>query len=139
MGNLTSRILVAALLLPVALAALWLGGWWLVALGVVAGVIAIHELCTMARDHRPVVLAACLGVVAMIVLAHVRGVAYSTEVNISLQNTHPFRFEGSTLALAHNGDLYRFSELRDLLAPADRKSTRLNSSHSQQSRMPSSA
>ena len=55
---------------------------------------------------------------ASALLAHVRGVAYSTEVNISLQNTHPFRFEGSTLALAHNGDLYRFSELRDLLAPA---------------------
>ena len=51
-------------------------------------------------------------------LAHVRGVAYSTEVNISAQNTHPFRFEGSTLALAHNGDLYRFAEIRDLLAPA---------------------
>ncbi|NBS48465.1 MAG: hypothetical protein EBS99_15850, partial [Betaproteobacteria bacterium] len=51
-------------------------------------------------------------------LAHVRGVAYSTEVNISVQNTHPFRFEGSTLALAHNGDLYRFAEIRDLLASA---------------------
>ena len=74
MGNLTSRILVAALLLPVALAALWLGGWWLVALGVVAGVIAVHELCTIARDHRPVVLAAYVGVVAEIALAHLRGV-----------------------------------------------------------------
>ena len=51
-------------------------------------------------------------------LAHVRGVAYSTEVNISLQNTHPCRFEGSTLGLAHNADLYRFAELRDLLLPA---------------------
>lgn len=51
-------------------------------------------------------------------LAHVRGVAYSTEVNISVQNTHPFRFEGSTLALAHNGDLYRFAEIRELLASA---------------------
>ena len=58
MGNLTSRILVAALLLPLAIAALWLGDWWLVALGVVAGVIAVHELCAIARDHRPVVLAA---------------------------------------------------------------------------------
>ena len=51
-------------------------------------------------------------------LAHVRGVAYSTEVNISMQNTHPFRFEGSSLALAHNGDLYRFADLRELLAGA---------------------
>ena len=44
------------------------------ALGVVAGILAIHELCTIARDHRPVVLAAYLGVLLMIVLAHVRGV-----------------------------------------------------------------
>ena len=74
MGNLASRILVAAILLPIAVAALWFGSWWLVALGVVAGVIAVHELCTIARDHRPVVLAAYLGVIAMVVLAHLRGV-----------------------------------------------------------------
>ena len=74
MGNLASRILVAAILLPIAIAALWFGSWWLVALGVVAGILAIHELCTIARDHRPVVLAAYLGVLLMIVLAHVRGV-----------------------------------------------------------------
>ena len=74
MGNLTSRILVAALLLPLAIAALWLGDWWLVALGVVAGVIAVHELCAIARDHRPVVLAAYVGVIAEILLAHLRGV-----------------------------------------------------------------
>jgi predicted glutamine amidotransferase len=50
------------------------------------------------------------------VLAHVRGVAYSPKVNISLQNTHPFCFEGSHVALAHNGDLYRVDEMRrDLL------------------------
>jgi phosphatidate cytidylyltransferase len=74
-GNLTSRILVAALLLPVALGSLWAGGWWLVALGVVAGVIAMHELCSMAREQRPVVLAGHAGVVACIVLAHLEGAA----------------------------------------------------------------
>src|ERR671922_2498808 len=36
--------------------------------------------------------AACL-------LAHVRGVAYSTAVEISLQNVHPFQFEGLPWAL----------------------------------------
>jgi glutamine amidotransferase len=50
------------------------------------------------------------------VLAHVRGVAYSTQVEISLQNVHPFQFPGVPLALAHNGDLARFSEMRPLLA-----------------------
>lgn len=50
------------------------------------------------------------------VLAHVRGVAYSTQVEISLQNVHPFQFPGVPLALAHNGDLARFAELRPRLA-----------------------
>jgi predicted glutamine amidotransferase len=46
------------------------------------------------------------------VIAHVRGVAYSTEVEISNQNTHPFHYGGYRLALAHNGDLYRFAEMK---------------------------
>jgi len=50
------------------------------------------------------------------VLAHVRGVAYSTQVEISLQNVHPFQFAGVPLTLAHNGDLARFAELRPRLA-----------------------
>src|SRR3954469_17714136 len=49
------------------------------------------------------------------VLAHVRGVAYSTQVEISLQNVHPFQFPGIPLTLAHNGDLARFAELRPRL------------------------
>jgi predicted glutamine amidotransferase len=49
-------------------------------------------------------------------LAHVRGVAYSTEVNISHQNVHPFCFAGCRVAMAHNGDLYRIAEMKpDLL------------------------
>ena len=50
------------------------------------------------------------------VLAHVRGVAYSTAVDISLANVHPFQFPGAALALAHNGDLARFAELKPRLA-----------------------
>jgi glutamine amidotransferase len=50
------------------------------------------------------------------VLAHVRGVAYSTQAEISPQNVHPFQFAGVPLALAHNGDLVRFAELRPRLA-----------------------
>jgi glutamine amidotransferase len=46
------------------------------------------------------------------VLGHVRGVAYNTEVEISLQNVHPFQFPGVRLALAHNGDLARFAEMK---------------------------
>jgi len=49
------------------------------------------------------------------VLGHVRGVAYNTEVEISLQNVHPFQFPGVRLALAHNGDLARFAEMKPYL------------------------
>jgi len=53
---------------------------------------------------------------ATCVLAHVRGVEYSTAVEISLQNVHPFQFPGVRLALAHNGDLVRMSDMKPLLA-----------------------
>ena len=49
------------------------------------------------------------------VLAHVRGVAYSTTVNISDQNCHPFHFPGLKVALAHNGDIYRIGEMKGTL------------------------
>ena len=54
-------------------------------------------------------------------LAHVRGVAYHTRVEISLQNCHPFHFRDVPLVMAHNGDLARFAEMKPLLAPAIRK------------------
>jgi glutamine amidotransferase len=50
------------------------------------------------------------------VLGHVRGVSYSTSVDISLQNVHPFQFEGLPWALAHNGDLAGIAEMKPLLA-----------------------
>ena len=49
------------------------------------------------------------------VLAHVRGVAYSTRVEISLQNVHPFHFANLPLVLAHNGDLAEFARMKPLL------------------------
>lgn len=52
---------------------------------------------------------------ASCVLAHVRGVTYSTEVEISPQNVHPFHYPGFKLALAHNGDLARIRDMRPLL------------------------
>jgi glutamine amidotransferase len=50
------------------------------------------------------------------VLAHVRGVAYSTRVEISLQNVHPFHFAGVPLVLAHNGDLADMARMKPVLA-----------------------
>jgi glutamine amidotransferase len=55
-------------------------------------------------------------IAASCVLAHVRGVPYNTRVEIASQNVHPFQFAGVPLALAHNGDLARFPEMKPLLA-----------------------
>ena len=61
-------------------------------------------------------------------LAHLRGVSYDTSANIADVNLHPFRFEGARLALAHNGQLARFDEMKWALAariaPALRKQIR---------------
>ena len=54
-------------------------------------------------------------IAASCLLAHVRGVPYNTRVDIAVQNVHPFQFAGVPLALAHNGDLARFPEMRPLL------------------------
>lgn len=46
-------------------------------------------------------------------LGHVRGVSWDSAVTIAEQNIHPFWYPGAKLVLAHNGDLYRFEEMRD--------------------------
>jgi phosphatidate cytidylyltransferase len=61
--NLTSRILVGVVGLPLVLGVVWLGGWWLFALLTVAGVVGVHEFVTMARPLRPLAPAAYAGVV----------------------------------------------------------------------------
>jgi len=49
-------------------------------------------------------------------LAHIRGVSYSENQVVSNQNVHPFMFEGTRIALAHNGALIDFETMRyDLL------------------------
>jgi phosphatidate cytidylyltransferase len=63
MTNLVSRLLVGALGLPLVLGFVWLGGWWLFTLVLVAGVVAVHEFVSMARTLRPLAPAAYVGVV----------------------------------------------------------------------------
>jgi phosphatidate cytidylyltransferase len=58
---LVSRILVAIVLLPAVIGLVYLGGWWLFALAVVGGLLALHELYLMARELRPLVLGGYLG------------------------------------------------------------------------------
>jgi phosphatidate cytidylyltransferase len=66
MNPFWSRILVAAVGLPAVLGLVWLGGWWLWALAVVAGLIALHEFYVMARPLRPLVLAGYAGLVLLL-------------------------------------------------------------------------
>jgi phosphatidate cytidylyltransferase len=56
-----SRILVAALLLPLVIALVYLGGWWLFGLALAGGLLALHELYVMGRRLRPLVLGGYLG------------------------------------------------------------------------------
>jgi phosphatidate cytidylyltransferase len=60
---LISRLLVVAALLPLVIGLAYLGGWWLFALALVGGLLALHELYVMARQLRPLVLGGYLGFV----------------------------------------------------------------------------
>ncbi len=63
MSSLASRILVAAILLPLVIGLVYLGDWWLFGLALAGGLIALHELYTLARELRPLVLAGYIGFV----------------------------------------------------------------------------
>lgn len=73
MSSLWSRILVAAVGLPVVLGVVWLGGWWLCLLAIVAGVIALHEFYVMARPLRPLALAGYGGLALTLLGAQLGG------------------------------------------------------------------
>jgi phosphatidate cytidylyltransferase len=71
-----SRIVVAAMLLPVVLGVVWLGGWWLFGLVVAGGLLALHELYAMARSLRPIVLAGYAGLVLALLGAQLGGTTW---------------------------------------------------------------
>lgn len=59
-------------------------------------------------------------------IAHVRGVIYDPSQTVGPQNLHPFRFPRAAVALAQNGDLYGFSDMRyDMLEYVDPSLARL--------------
>ncbi len=74
MSPLVSRVLVAAVLLPVVIGLVYLGGWWLFALALVGGLLALHELYVMARELRPLVLGGYLGFVATLLGLQLGGI-----------------------------------------------------------------
>lgn len=55
-------------------------------------------------------------ITAQCLLAHLRGVAYNDKQVVSQENVHPFMFNGTNIALAHNGALVDFDKMKfDLL------------------------
>jgi phosphatidate cytidylyltransferase len=76
MSNFLSRLLVAAVGLPLVLGMLWLGGWWLFGLVAVAASIGVHEFVTTARPLRPLAPAVYGGVLVALVGAQVGGLVW---------------------------------------------------------------
>jgi phosphatidate cytidylyltransferase len=76
MSNLVSRLGVAALAVPTVLGALYLGGWWLLALLVAVGTLALHEFWLLARELRPLAPAGYLGGILALVGARAGGIGW---------------------------------------------------------------
>jgi len=76
MSSFWSRILVAIIGLPAVVGLLWLGGWWLFALAMVVALIALHELYSMTRNLRPLVLAGYAGTVLGLLGAQLGGLTW---------------------------------------------------------------
>jgi phosphatidate cytidylyltransferase len=72
-----SRLLVAAIGLPIVLALVYAGGWWLFALTAVAAVLALHEYALMTRSLRPVTLAAYAGALLSLLGAELGGLQWT--------------------------------------------------------------
>ncbi len=76
MSNFLSRVLVAAVGLPLALGTLWLGGWWLFALLAAAAAVGAHEFVTIARPLRPLAPAVYGGALLALLGARTGGLAW---------------------------------------------------------------
>jgi phosphatidate cytidylyltransferase len=73
-----SRILVAAVGLPLVLGLVWLGGWWLFALVAAAGFLALHEFYFMTRPLRPLVIAGYAGLLLILFGLELGGLRWAT-------------------------------------------------------------
>ncbi len=95
MNNFISRVLVGIIGLPVVLGLVWLGGWWLAALVLLASLVAVHEFVTVARPLRPLAPALYLGVTLSLVLAQTSGTVWMLGGMLA---TFIFAFAASALA-----------------------------------------
>lgn len=76
MSPFVSRLAIAAVLLPIVLGIVWLGGWWLFGLAVLGGLLALHELYAMARSLRPIVLGGYAGLILTLLGAQLGGTTW---------------------------------------------------------------
>ena len=76
MSNALSRLVVAAAALPVVLGAVYLGGWWLFALGTFGAVVALHEFWLLTRQLSPLSPAGYVGAVLALVGAELGGLPW---------------------------------------------------------------
>jgi phosphatidate cytidylyltransferase len=74
--DLASRVAIAVPLLAAVLAAAYFDAWWLFAVAVVAAILALHELYTLIRPLRPLVLAGYAGLLAGLIGAEAGGVEW---------------------------------------------------------------
>ena len=95
MTNLISRLVVGIIGLPVVLGLVWLGGWWLYVLVLLASLVAVHEFVTVSRPLRPLAPAIYLGVALSLTTAQTSGVVWMVG---GLLSTFVFAFGASALA-----------------------------------------
>jgi phosphatidate cytidylyltransferase len=74
---LLSRVVVAAVGLPLVLGIVYLGGWWLFALAAVIAMLALHEYALLIRPLRPVILAAYAGALLSLLGARLGGLEWT--------------------------------------------------------------
>jgi phosphatidate cytidylyltransferase len=76
-SNAVSRLVVAAIGLPIVLGVVYLGGWWVFALALVAGLISLHEFWLLCRPLAPLAPAGYIGAVLALVGAKAGGIGWA--------------------------------------------------------------
>jgi len=77
LANWLSRLLVAAVGLPLVLGLVYEGGWWVFALALVASLVALHEYWLLARPLAPLAPAGYVGAILALVGAEVSGIGWA--------------------------------------------------------------
>src|ERR1700704_5784920 len=76
MSNWLSRIVVALIGLPIVLGSVYLGGWWVFSLALLASLVSLHEYWLLARALGPLAPAVYVGAVLALVGAEVGGIGW---------------------------------------------------------------